>query len=406
MNRSFRSKLVTIMMVSGVAACEQPDTGEYMIVRDSADVRIIELDWDAAPPGPQVALDPEWVVGDEAAGRLNFPLFNVRDVEAVNDGLILIAQGSTQEILRVDLEGGQATRLGGAGDGPAEFRRLTSVWAEGEEAVGALDAQRNRIVVLEQDGSVLREESLAAWRTQQTSPSLVRSGDGTRYLLQVGGVPGEWVEGWSRTTAPVIRLDPAPDTLAVLPGSEVVMVTDVQAFGIAFGVLPFGATAVAAAAEGGIWLGDTRDGEVTFWESREGPEVVLRWVSDIDGPRMNRRARTQAHLDGMDPEDRALFEHMYEPVPDSEPLPAFHALHTGEDGRLWIGRRGPADVLAPEVAEVSYEWLVFDLTTLEVNRVTTPQGFRPMRIPAGSMLGVHTDLMGIETVRSYRLGGN
>lgn len=381
-----------------VSGCSENGAPPAIVAYDSAGVQILEVNWDAAPVRWTADENPVWTVGDEAAEEFSFPLFQVRDVAWVHESRVAIAEGSTQEVVWVNLAEGSTARTGGQGEGPEEFQDLQTLSVEEAGRVGAFDAARRRLVVVDPAGGVVREESLPDVFAGRADPSLIRSKDGTRYVLNVAGVPPEWEEGWSRGDAPMVRLDPSPDTVLHVPGREVVMVSEP----VGYEILSFGATTIATGARRGVWVGDTQEAEVELWEDSEAPQAIVRWSArPEEGP--DRRARLlEARLSEVDEGfGRELLTAINTAVPDSLPLPAFQVLLTGPAGDLWIGRRDADGGGVVGEEESGYEWLVLDPDVHEVGRVRTAPGFRPVRVDDGRLLGVHTDTLGVESVRQY-----
>ena len=70
-----------------------------------------------------------------------------------------------------------------------------------------------------------------------------------------------------------------------------------------------------------------------------------------------------------------------------------------EAGNLWV-ERYQSDPITDYGA---IEWDIFDGEGRLTGALTTPDGFRITYIGTRSVLGVHTDSLGIQTVRMYRL---
>jgi hypothetical protein len=399
-----RSVVGSMAMVAAlVSGCGEVPWADPLTVSDSAGVRIAEVAWNQVPVRWEVDPDPEWVIGDEGAAEFGLPLFQVQDVEQLDDSLIAVAEGGTQEVVWIDLHDEEVRRFGGDGDGPAEFRGLRALFTRVDGQLGAFDAERNRIVMIDREVGLLHEESVHTYRSPGGAASVVTSGDGTRYLVNVAQAPADqWIEGWSRRTAPIIRLDPSPDTLVSMPGRETVMRSEPV---IARAVLEFGATTLAGGANEGLWVGDTRDPQVGLWTSATGPRAIIRWRSDEEDLRRDRADALQAYVGRMDSPGRDIWEQLIPTIPDEEPLPAFHALLTGARGELWIGKHVPIDHSLRGDGAAVYEWLVVGEGFQDVGRLVTSAGFVPTRVGDGYLLGIHTDSLGIETVRRYNLRG-
>ena len=121
------------LLFLAVAACGDPSPGARApllepVVRDSADVRIVEN------PRPPSGSRLDWRVGTEPAvsiGELEGPdpylLQWVRDALILPDGRIVVANTSTDELRVFDALGRHLETWGGSGEGPGEFTSLSQV---------------------------------------------------------------------------------------------------------------------------------------------------------------------------------------------------------------------------------------------------------------------------------------
>lgn len=142
-----------------LAACGESrlaDSG--VVVRDSADVRIIEssrehefrsLSW-------RISEDPDLVIG-VSEGAEEYQLFAVEGASVLSNGWIAVVNGGTQEIRFFDEEGQYIESTGGRGDGPGEFQMpqlVRPVTGGGELLIW--DLMLNRFTLLGPNGNVLR----------------------------------------------------------------------------------------------------------------------------------------------------------------------------------------------------------------------------------------------------------
>ena len=79
--------------------------------------------------------------------------------------------------------------------------------------------------------------------------------------------------------------------------------------------------------------------------------------------------------------------------------PVHGALRPGRDGGLWVER-----YRSPLVQDsVPREWDVFDAEGRLAGHLTTPGAFRITDAGERFVLGIHTDALGVQTARMYRL---
>ncbi len=398
MGLAHRAGLASIL---ALAACDagEPREMERITVRDSAGLEILEVDRDRVPAVWSVASEPEWVVGEEG-----LDLYSVEDVVLLDPDVLLIAEGSTQEVIRVDLPSGETVRWGGAGDGPEEFRGLARLFDLGEGKVGLYDRTRRRYVELDPDGAMIAALDLMEV-SETADPPLMRmagggaSGEPSLYLAERTGLPSGSVDGPFRGTGPVMRLGESVDTLTSIRGATT-FVGDGGA-----GIVLFGATTLLAGEAAGLWIGDTAEEEVVLWNESGTMERVLRWRTE------DTRQLTDARLDefwtrleaGLPEQERAMLDQMRGMFRFSDQIPAFGSLLADPAGRVWIGGVVPPERMILEEPWPAQEWLVFDIPAGEASRLTTPAGFQAMRVTGSHVLGVHTNELGVETVRAYRL---
>ena len=152
----------------------------------------------------------------------------------------------------------------------------------------------------------------------------------------------------------------------------------------------------------------------TFGRRGEGPGEFANLVGhDRSGSvcrivRANRipRAVTQAEIDESRAAAGERLGGMSGPAIDRIRATEFastHPLHGrflfDEAGNLWVERYW-GDLIADSGGR---EWDIFDADGRLTGSLTTPGGFRITYIGTQSVLGVHADSLGIETVRMYRL---
>jgi hypothetical protein len=103
----------------------------------------------SAPAWPEgaYAIDPEPFVriGREEAGPYQLAL--VAAGALLQDGRIVVADAGAQEVRLFDSPGQHVRTLGGAGDGPGEFRGLSSVFDYPGDSIAAFDGYLYRTTV-------------------------------------------------------------------------------------------------------------------------------------------------------------------------------------------------------------------------------------------------------------------
>jgi hypothetical protein len=391
---------VVVLALVMPAGCDRavPEHGRTAIeVSDSAGIEIFEVRWDDAPVAATVEPEPEWSTGAPPPGGAGLALHQVRDAALLGDGTLIIAEESTQELIAYDIHTGRQHRWGGRGSGPRQFQALDAISPRGDDRFGAVDSGRRRYLESDRTGELVAEHSLAS---ANVGPSQVATlgRDGAIYAASA---EERETSGVMRTSGRVLRLSSPEqsdaDTLGRYLGIE--SYTGPEYMGLLF----FGATGVMAADEGGVWIGDTGEPEVAFWDKPGAPARLVRWTRGID--REITEERREALFDellGHFPiEDSRALEGMRATVQFRDEIPAFEAIVVGEDGAVWIGEYTFFLIDRLEVRRPAQEWLVVHPDRQSVHRVVTPEGFRLLRAGEGFVLGVHRDDLGVESIRRY-----
>jgi hypothetical protein len=395
--------LVAFVMVAGaLGGCVADPDVPVVAVRDSLGIAIVEVDRDQVGKWGEVDPSPEWVIGSDGAGEGNLVLHGVADVD-VSEDIVWIAHSGSQEVIGVQLDGDEVVRMGGAGDGPREFRRVSRVWNVGSERVGAFDHARQRYLEFTRSGDLVRQVQMPVSSETGDLPRLFRvpraDGGEMFYRALVTGLPTEPSDGPYRGRGPLVRLADSPDTITWIAGNTT-FVGDQMAGGVLFG-----ATSLLAEGPEGIWVGDTERPEVTMWRDKNEPVRVVRWR----GPPPERVTASRMdqlwdRLERSAPEqEREMVGQLRQMLPFAERVPEFSSLHLSPEGVVWVGEYvGPEHQMLEEPWPTQ-EWLVIDVAAGVAGSLVTPGGLRVLQVGRDFVVGVHTDELGVETVRLHRL---
>jgi hypothetical protein len=396
LRRHLGRALVRVLAGGLLAGCGQTDAAPLVARRDSAGVRIVELDADRLPP--LFAVDPgaAWVLGGEGVSDA-LVFHEIMDAEPLGEDVVVIAEASTQQVIRVDLASGEIRRFGGVGDGPEEFRGLTQVYDAGGGRIGAFDRVRNRYVEIDADGRFVEVVPIPSVN-QLGSNYLERAGTGVLYLAAVTSFPVDSAPGARRGEGAILRLGAKVDTVTTIPGNSVFFEQD------AMGGVIFGATTVVAPAPAGLWVGDTDKPQAVLWED-DSVRAIVRWTSN--GSRQVTEARREEFWrrleEGVPPDQRPLLEDARRTMHFADTIPAFGDLRTAPYGGLWIGGYVPPEPLLLQQPPPAQTWMIVDVAGESAGTATTPEGFRVLHVDDDFVLGVHMDELGVETLRRYDL---
>lgn len=393
---------ITLLATAVTSACGVDEGPAPLIVRDSLGVRIVEAQADEIESRWHVSDEPEWVFGGIGSGVADQVLYGVADVRQLNDGWVVIAESSTQELIWVRPETGEIRRWGGEGDGPHEFRGIATLIDVAPGVVGVHDVRRSRYLEVARSGEVRSVTPIPP--VQGTGFPVLRQGGGAHgdprlFLGVVSGLPEGPHPGPYRGTGPVLRLGPTVDTLTAVHGATVFSGDEVS------GSVLFGATTLFAGSRLGLWMGDTAREEVSLWAGPGDPEAMIRWTRREDRSlRPERREKFWTHLtEGVSDQERASFERMRSMVVFADSVPAFGSLLSDAEGNLWVGSHVPPEVQLGDEPWPAQTWLVFVLDEPAVHQLITPDGLRVFQVGEGFVVGVHKDGLGVESVRRYRL---
>lgn len=378
-----------------LSACGSGRDISPVVVRDSGNVEIIDIDRDNTPIGPSISSQPEWVISD-ADG---LPLYGIADALYSDDGVVLIAEASTQQLIRVDIQSGESTRWGGAGDGPAEFRGLSGVFRTNERQIAAFDRIRRRYVTFDDSLRLIGESQLPDVNAAGSSLRLLAPVTGPMFLAAITNFAHDQRQGVYRGSAPLIRLNQPIDTVAFLNGRSTFSES-----GVIGGVI-FGYTTLVSAGANGIWTGDTSDQEIRLWTDQNVPHTIIRWSSSA--PRLVTARRSRELWDrigaALPSEQKGQLKEMQDRMVLADTLPAFGSLVGTPSGAVWIGSPIPPERNLLDEPWPEQEWLVIHPERRTAWRLTTPPGLRVIQAGDDFVMGVHQDDLGVESLRLYKI---
>jgi hypothetical protein len=399
MRRRFRGTIL-VLTAAVPGACGRTRAAPASTVRDSAGVRIVES------VRPRLTADQAWRLTAEplltigvTEGDPGYQLSDVVGAVRMPSGLVVVADGGTQEIRVFTAEGTLVRRVGGRGEGPGEFSGLSGMGRGPSGALWAYDFTLRRISWLYPSDESLRSATLGP-----EPPVLSPVGalpDGSFVLKQLWGAQGvasATHTGLRRDPVAYVRFDPSGallDTLALVPGREVVISLEGDR-----GVMstpPFGRTSLGGILDGRVLIGSQTRFELEEW-TPDGtlkrvlrlPDIDLR-VTEEDIQRYAEHRRSTAS-----PGEEARVERELADVEVPELRPAYGELLVDGAGNLWIGR-WEAD------GSPARAWTVLDATGTWLVSVGTPSDLQVRDIGEDWVVGVARDELDVERVVLYGL---
>ena len=368
-------------------------------MRDSAGVRIVESlagAWNAEDTW-RVA-DSPWLDIGGVEGDPTQQLFGVGDAARLADGVIVVANWGSQELMFYDGSGVHLHTAGGRGGGPGEFQSMSWLEPAGDSVLVA-DRQSNTLAVFTHDGAFVRSQ-----RYEATPAG--RFADGSVLAVQTDFFE-DLQDGLFRPSSIRLRFgdDGATvDTLGSQPGNEGFMRVGDQSVSIFR--LPFARQ---------TW---TIVRDETFYVADSDRYAI--GVYGIDGSLQTSIRKTFANLAAGEADLAAYIEDRLRAAGDNEPrrqaalglrvfpmpetFPAFGwnvnaraaPVLVDDAGHLWVLEYNrPGDE--------GYRWSVFDPVGGLLGEVTFPVVLEPMHIGNDFVLGKWRDGLDVEHVRLYEL---
>ena len=372
------------------------------VVRDSADIRIIEN------PRPPTGSRLDWHIGTEPAvsigareGEGPYMLHRARDALILADGRIVVANMGSHELRVFDASGIHVATWGRRGEGPGEFNPLLQVHRWRGDSLLALYSPANHLSVLDSEGNVGRTFTLARddsfFRVEAVSPvgaivnsdwlprSLddglsrteetyrVKDAEGDELSL-LGSFPGtEWFSVWSGTSGWIVEISHAHristfawgDLVAIAPNDTY----EIRAFGL--------------------------DGTLKRIVRRDH-DLVAPTAAHIDAEIEERVARIPEEERA---ERRRELREDSQEVPLPETFPAFAAAKADLVNHLWV-----REYEIPGEGASNPVWTVFDPEGQVLGFVETPAGLDIYEIGEDYILGLATDELGVEYIQVWSLG--
>jgi hypothetical protein len=387
------------MLVTGIAClgCSEPSPSRGVVVQDSIGVAIVINN------DQKLAATHEWHLGTTpsvsvSSGEEGATLFQVLALTRSESGLIVVANGGTNEVLLFDGRGTFAGKRGREGDGPGEFRSLSSVLALGGDSLGVYDSRHKRLSVFDPDGELAREFTLDS-PGDSDYERLFLLADGGFAVFAQGGLRGGQ-SGSFRSVAESFSIDRTgvrTGSFGGFPGAEVFISRMA-------GLVLFGANTFGAVADEDLVVGTAKEPELRFYGRGGRLKRILRWP---DHERRVTEERIEEYMaaaeasmpDAARPQARAMLAE----IPRSDQQPAFEDVLSSPSGEIWIGEyRGP-EMALPGARSPSRGWLIFDREGVLTASVKTPMGFQPLYVGVSEVIGVSMDELGVESIEAYEV---
>jgi len=401
-------RLAGAILAAGANACGDPPSSDSdspaldAIVRDSADVRIVE---NPRPPsgsrlGWRAGTEPEVSIGARE-GEGPYMLHRASDAFTLSDGRIVVANTGSHELRVFDASGIHVATWGRRGEGPGEFSPLVQAHRWRGDSLLALYSPANHLSILDSGGNFARAFTLARddsffqveavlpggailssdWvsrggladglsRTEETYR--VRDAEGDMLSL-LGSFPGtEWFSAWSGSSGWSVEIAHA-HRVSTFAWGDLVAIAPNDTYEIRVFAL-----------DGTLRRIVRRDHDlVASTEAHIDAEIEERVAQRPEEERAERR--------------RELRENFRE-VPFPETFPAFAEATADLVGHLWV-----REYEIPGEGGADPVWTVFDPEGRVLGFVETPAGIDVYEIGEDYILGLATDELGVEFIQMWSL---
>ena len=375
---------------------------ESYTIRDSAGVPIVENSGPAWSPGE------EWRVGPRPVLRIgtvdgdpNQMFEQVRGAVRMDDGIIVVLEGGTNELRLFDSSGGFVRTLGGTGEGPGEFRFLTEVWVSGDTIFGFCNLQK-RISVFGRSGDVLETIRVEVAAGAGGPSAKSQFGDGTLLVLSapsgglaftLGAIQGKnWrLDRFSRAGAFMNEIAFVKESNRW--GHDIPGIPSFPYLPLSLGIGPY------AASGDHVHAGDPAEGSIQRWSASGNLMRVIRWpVPELRVTERDQSRYREARSDPPRDIDRASWNRYLRETPFPGRMPAYRRLLVDALGNLWAKR------FRPPWAEEEPSWYVFNEQGEWLGEITTPRGLWVFEIGADYLLGLQRDELDVPFVVMIPLG--
>lgn len=368
------------------------DSSQTAVVRDSAGVMVAENPADAAGDEWALPSPPVLEIGRSEGDGAGSDLFGaIAHAVRLSNGHIAVADRHAQEVRVFDDAGDHVLTFGRLGEGPGEFTTLWSIAELAGDTIAAVDPSGGRVSLFSSAGVFGRSFPIPRLPGASAPNVIGWLTDGTLLIAALTRSPSRDTRDQStHVLYAVDRSGKILGTLGEFPGSPL------GRNGLALG---FASRAEFAAGGNVAWVGQSGRFELVA----HGRTGAVRRIVRLD---REPRAVTQPEID----EAQAAVERSLqgasgpavERILATEPAshhPVHGALIADKAGNLWVERYRSHLLEDPG----PQEWDIFDGDGRLVGYLATPSDFEITDIGADFVLGFHTDELGVQTVRMYRL---
>lgn len=382
---------LAFVLLLGMLACTaaEEDARTSWAQRDSAGIEIIESlapTWHGSGPW-SVGLPPLVDLAVAGEGPMH-QFYRITDATFGPGGTVVVANSGTGEVRFYESSGRFLASVGRAGDGPGEFRRLSSVQVYTPDSVVAFDYWQGRATVLGPTGMLGRTITLTV--LNGAAPQQIHVASDSELVVILTDIELEGPRtGFARvpqTALSATHEGQITHEIGRLKGFETYLIPggDVAP--------PFRRASHAAVANGSLFV---CDGEVVEYRvlTLEGRLRQIARVPDYPLGIPRERLDSLRSAIGMGP---SFARRMAAELPLA--YPSCSSLIVDPLGFVWIEKYHPDTPAGqPRV------WLVFSSEGVWLGEIALPAAFELYEVTQSLLLGRARDELGVESVQVFAL---
>ena len=396
--------IVVIIAGTALLTCTTRGNESGTVVRDSAGVRVVD--------NPHEVID-RWRISAEPTVRIGATLetddvlFRVAGALMLEDGRIVVANAGTHEIRFFDNHGAFISKVGGLGDGPGEFRVMSSIGRHTSDSVWAYDEGLRRLTLIDLNGTVGRTAFLPMHEEASYPHGIAgMTSDGSVVMhTWLRTDPAYEVDvGIFRARELVLRYAPdgVIEKVGVFSGSESAMGIQPDGMRVALGPAPFRRTTtfhmtgdqlLVFATDKYEFKAFSLDSTLTTLVRRLHTPIVLT-AQHTDAHR-----RGWANSYGTDPRIHAGRLETISRVPYPSTLPAYKSVRLDALGAIWVQEYSVGE-------NTVTGWTVFDPDGHTLASVDVPSNLRLTDVGTRRVVGITTDSLDVEIIEVFELEKN
>ncbi|UCF41612.1 MAG: hypothetical protein JSW43_04590, partial [Gemmatimonadota bacterium] len=170
-----------------LGGCGRDTARQSAIVRDSAQIQIVEYALGAATDLPAWGLAPEPLLQiGVLEGDPEYQLHRVTGAARLPDGGVVVANGGTHELRFYDAAGRFSHAVGRKGGGPGEFANLSALWTVAGDSLVAWDWGASRMSFFDAAGGFARTVAITIVEGRGLPLPVGRFPDGQLLVAAIG----------------------------------------------------------------------------------------------------------------------------------------------------------------------------------------------------------------------------